>query len=181
MRIGIVIVGIVLLVIGAVLMFVPVAAQSAQNVDTSSSSPYAVLSVSGFSLTGNIPVSVSWTASGTVEVISAACSASCDTGNASAISGVTIQTGTSGSFTLNQPDGGEILVGAINPSLSGAGQNVTFNITTALTSVGTILLFVGIVILIVGVVLRGKPKAAPMDSTMAAPAQGSPNPPPPSQ
>lgn len=173
MRVGLVIVGVILLIIGAVLLFVPVVPQGNETVSTASSTPYAVFSVGGFSLTGSIPVSISWTSSSgaAVEVVSAACS-SCSTSNATSISGITIQNGSSGSFSLSQPDGGSVLVGAIGSS--GSPTNVTFKITTALTTVGSILVIVGIIVLILGAVLKsGKPKAAvapaPMPATPISP------------
>jgi uncharacterized membrane protein len=172
MRLGLVIVGVILLVIGAVLLFVPVVPQANETVSTSSTLPYDIFSVGGFSLTGSIPISVSWTSSsGAVEVVAAACS-SCSSQNASSVSGVTIQNGTSGSFSLSQPDGGEVLVGAIGSMSS--PTNVTFKITTALTTVGSILVIVGIVVLILGAVLKsGKAKAAaaaaPMSPMMPSP------------
>ncbi|MCI4324745.1 MAG: hypothetical protein L3K00_02510 [Thermoplasmata archaeon] len=162
MRMAIVVVGIVLLVIGAVLMFVPVVDQGSQTVSSTSAVPGEVVSVSGFSLTGSIPVTITWTADSSVEVAAATCSGSCENANVSQVSGVTLQTGTSGTINLNQPDGGE--VGVFVVSASGHAANATFDIKTALTSVGSILIVLGIVLLIVGIVLKAKPKggAAPM-------------------
>lgn len=59
MRMAIVVVGIVLLLIGAVLLFVPVVNQQSQTVNTASATPFDEFSVSGFSITGSIPVSIS--------------------------------------------------------------------------------------------------------------------------
>ncbi len=154
MRIGWLVAGVVLLVIGAVMLFVPLVPQGSQTVQASSSAPFYAGNVSGFSLTGNIPVSVSWTATTGVEVVAAACSAQCDSGNIASLSDLTIQNGTSGSFTLNQPNGGSIIMGIATSSSGGA--QATFKVTTALSTVGTILVVVGIVLVIVGVVLRSK-------------------------
>ena len=166
MRIGIVIVGVVLAIIGAALLFVPVIPQSNQSIKTVSDIPSnAVLNVSGFSLTGSIPVSVSWTSNNSVTVLAATCF-NCLSENVSSIAGVTIQRGTSGSFTLNQPDGGSIYVGAVSPTET--PSTVTFKITTALTTVGSALLIVGIVLLLVGVVLKSrKAKTAAATTPMA--------------
>jgi uncharacterized membrane protein len=164
MRIGLVIVGVVLLIVGAALLFVPVVPQSNETVSSSSTAPYYAASVSGFSLTGSIPIAVTWASSGpSVTVIAGACSGSCI--SSSQVSSITYQNGTSGSFTLSQPDGGSILMGV---DQGGGGVNVTFKITTALTTVGSILVPVGILVLIVGAVLkRGGSKPAP--APMAAP------------
>ncbi|MCI4352422.1 MAG: AAA family ATPase [Thermoplasmata archaeon] len=171
-RIGkvLLVVGLVLAVVGAVLLFVPVVAQPSQTVQTTSSTPYVAFTVSGFSLTGSIPVSVSWTSTASVTVLAAACSAQCS-GNPSSISGLTTQTGTSGKFTLNQPDGGAVVLGALN--VGGAAAAVTFKVTTALTSIGSILLIVGILLLVVGI-LRWSRKAEMPAAAMAAAPTGAP-------
>lgn len=165
MRIGWVVVGIVLLLIGAVLLFVPVVPQANETVSSSSSTPYYAANVTGFSLTGNIPVAVSWSTSGnaSVSIIAGACTSSCQ--SLSQVSSLTFQNGTSGSFTLNQPDGGSIVMGVA----SSGSSNVTFKISTALTTVGTILAIVGILLLIVGIVLRKKSKGS------ASPAPATPS------
>jgi uncharacterized membrane protein len=180
MRMALVVVGVVLLVIGAVLMFVPVSSQADQTIPAHSALPFVEFSVSGFSLTGSIPVAVSWTSTGPVTVVAVA--GSTNVGNPSAATGATIQTGTSGSFTINQPDGGAVVLGALNLSGNGnSSPSTTFKITTALTSVGSILLIVGILLLIVGVVLKSKskispqPMAPPMDQSTG---MGSSPPPP---
>ena len=174
MRGGIVIVGIVLIVIGAVLLFVPVAGQGSQTVNSGSSTPFEVISVSGFSITGSIPVSISWTSTGPAEVVAASCTASCDTsGGVSALAGVVIQSGTSGSFTIGQPNGGEVVYGVISTGGS-SSVNATFSVTTALTTVGSVLLIVGIVILIIGAVLRSKSKMAAMPPPQPATPAGEP-------
>ncbi len=172
MRIGLVIVGVVLLIVGVALLLVPLVPQTNETVSSSSATPYYVASLSGFSLTGSIPIAVSWTSSGpAVTVIAGACSGTCS--NQSQVTGITSQAGTSGSFTLNQPDGGSILMGEV---YTGSGTaNVTFTITTALSTVGTVLVPIGILVLIVGVVLKRKGAMAPAPP-MAAPS--APPPPP---
>lgn len=168
MRMGMVVVGIVLLIVGAALMFVPLSPQPQQTLTQSSTTtPYA-FTISGISITGSIPISVSWSSNTSVLLVAVACSGSCSSGNVSALSGATIQTGTSGTFSLNVPTGGtvEIAVGTI----TGGASSTTLNVKTALTTVGTIVLIVGILLLIVGLVLKGRPK--PMaQPPMATPAQ----------
>jgi uncharacterized membrane protein len=174
MRIGIVVVGVVLLLIGAVLLFVPVVPQANQTVDTSSQLPFIAFQVSGYSLTGSIPISVSWTSPTAVEVFAAVCSGTCSNSSVgSSVSGVTLQSGTSGSFTLNQPNGGTVGIGALNSGGSGSSApTVTFSIKTALSTLGTLLLIVGILLLILGVVLKSKkaPAMAPAPMPAAPPA-----------
>jgi hypothetical protein len=159
MRMGLVVVGVVLLLIGAVLLFVPVVPQSNETVSSNSELPYYAASISGFALTGSTPVSVSWSVNGStpVEIVAGACTSSC--ANATQISSITTQNATSGSFTLNQPNGGSILMGVV---YGGGPVTVTFKIATALSTVGTALLVIGILVLIAGLVLGRKPKPAPM-------------------
>jgi uncharacterized membrane protein len=161
MRAGLVVVGIVLAIIGAALLFVPVLPQSNETATSSSSTPYYAGSVSGFSLTGSIVVAVSWSTNGntSVNVIAATCGGSCD--NVSDVSGITSQNGTSGSFTLSQPNGGSIIMGVI---YSGEAVTVTFKITTTLSTVGTLLIVLGIILLILGIVL-GRKSTAPTTPT----------------
>jgi len=159
------VVGIVLLIVGAALLFEPVVPQANETISSKSSLPYVAESVSGYSLTGSIVVHVSWTAPSTVTVLAGACTASCN--GASDVSSLTTQSGTSGSFTLNQPNGGEFLIGAINGTFTsgsaGSPANATFTISTALATVGTLLIVVGIIVFIAGVVLRSdKARAAAM-------------------
>jgi hypothetical protein len=178
MRVGILVVGIVLAIIGAVLLFVPVVPQASQT--TTSTVPVVLLSVSGFSITGSIPVAVSWNSTTSVIVVGVACTATCNQ-NVSSLSGVTLQTGTSGSFTLNQPNGGEIGLAAENSSGSGSPSTVTFKVTTAISTVGSALLIVGIIVLIIGAAVKSKKAqvAAPapmpyMPSTPAPPTMEPP-------
>ncbi|HXW66611.1 MAG TPA: hypothetical protein VEL82_01835 [Thermoplasmata archaeon] len=181
MRGGLVVLGIILAVLGAALLFVPLLPQSNETVTSTSSTPFYEGSVSGYSLTGSIPVAVSWSTNGSVAVEVAAATASCsgtNCANVSGVSGVTFQNGTSGSFMLDQPNGGTVVMGVIYSGSSAVV--VTFKITTALATVGTVLLIVGIVVLILGVVLRGKPKPAPAAMPPASAAPVAPPGPPPS-
>ncbi|HKV89889.1 MAG TPA: hypothetical protein VJQ43_01690 [Thermoplasmata archaeon] len=181
---GIVVVGVVLLILGAVLLFVPVVPQAKQTIGPSSSIPGVILSVSGVSLTGSIPVSVSWSSTGPVTVGGATCAANCESINATGVSNPTIESGTSGSFTLNQPNGGSLVLIAFS---FGSGPNgfanrsnatTTFTLTTALSTVGSILLIVGILLLIVGLVLKSKKAkmaaSAPAANQWVAPTDSAP-------
>jgi hypothetical protein len=175
---GLVVVGIVLAIIGAALLFVPVLPQSNETATSSSVAPFYAGSVSGYSLTGSILVAVTWSTNGntSVNVIAATCSGSCD--NVSDVSGYTSQNGTSGSFTLSQPNGGSVIMGIVYSGETPV--TVTFKITTTLSTVGTLLVVLGIILLILGLVLRGKSKA-PATPTPAPvnPAMGPGSAPPP--
>jgi uncharacterized membrane protein len=169
-----VVVGLVLLIIGAVLTFVPVAPQPSETVYSDSYEPYYHAHISEFSLTGTIAVSVSWSANATVEILAAALScqgSDCPTGNITQVSGLVNQTGTSGSFTLYQPSGGSFIMGIWSTS-GNVPASATFNLTTAVTQIGVILVIIGILVLIAGVVLRKKRPKAPA-AVPPAPSQPS--------
>jgi uncharacterized membrane protein len=177
-----VVLGVVLLIVGVVLLFVPVMPQTSQSLTagtSQTSSDVYLGQVSGWSLTGNIPVAISWNSSADVIVGYATQSGACPSYLNVSNLVVSTQNGTSGSFTVNQPNGGCIVLAA-----AGYGSVVTFKITTSLTLIGTILVFVGIIVMIVGIVLRGKPKAQPQPGypQQMAPMGGYPGaPPPPTQ
>jgi uncharacterized membrane protein len=157
-RITWVVVGVVVLVIGVVLQFVPVASQGSETVVGGSDAPYWAGSVSGVSLTGSIPVSVAWSSSTAVTVLAGVASGGCS--SPTSVSGVASQSGTSGTFTLNQPDGGCLLLES-GPGTGGSSVNVTFTIKTALTTVGSAMIIFGVILVIVGLVLRRKSAKAP--------------------
>lgn len=148
----------VILVVGTVLLLVPVTPQPTETVR----SQY-VGSVSGFSLIGKIAVFVTWTSAGAVQIGAAACPSTCTLSDYGR-SGAVRQYGTSGSFSLNQPDGGSIIMGNVGPTpqiVGLSGPNITFHITTAPTTVGTGAVVVGGAVLILGLVLRSTSYARP--------------------
>ncbi len=155
MRVGWVAVGIALVVGGALFLVVPLEPLPSQTVSTSATIPYYLGRVAGFSVTGAIPVSVSWTSDAPVEIFAGACASHCT--NAT-VSSVVAEYGLGGSFSLSQPDGGYILLGATPSGAAGSPANVSFRITTALTTVGSILIGVGFVCLLAGLVRRKGPK-----------------------
>jgi hypothetical protein len=158
MRRAWVVLGIALLVLGAALLVVPIVPQASHKVKVAADPGwYQFLeNVSGFSITGAIAVSVSWTSSAVVDVDAAACSGYCD--NVSQVAGFmqTQTTVTSGSFYLGQPNGGSIFLAWEKQWSPSASVNITFSIWTDLTIVGPILLTPGAIVLILGVVLRSK-------------------------
>ncbi len=172
MRIGFVIVGAIVVIVGIALLYVPVSPQGSKTVSVLPELPnYLVVNESGASLTEKIPVSVTWTATTEVTVIAGACTSHCT--NFSDLSDVTLETGTSGSFMVEQPVGGSVFMGA-NTSGAPSGS-VTFKITAALTTVGSLLVIVGLLILVAGAFLR-RTKASPAIAIVPAPGAPSPTP-----
>jgi len=153
-RLAIVVLGVVLAVVGAGLLLAPVSPRPDQTVREGLSIAF---SVQGFSLTGSIPVAVSWasTLNATITVYGLACSTTCTSNNVQGQ--FASQTGKSGSFLLDQPIGGTVLIYEVTK----VGQlgNVTVKTATALPTEGSILVIVGIVVLTVGMVLRPKKQA----------------------
>ncbi len=166
MRIGFVVVGVVLIILAAVLMFVPIVTVASQTITPTQ--PYEA-NVTGYSITGSIPGSISWSSSSDVEIDVATCS-SVSSANAcsGSVNALTPQNGTSGTFTFNVPTGGAVAV-----ALVGAGS-ASITVKLAQSTVGLILLVVGILLLLIGLVLkRSGSKTAPV---MAEPAQTPPPP-----
>ncbi len=149
--------GVAVLLVGVLLLWVPLAPQPAPTLSSGPlpPSPGYVFSVGGYSLTGTIPVTIYWTMSGgtTVTLAAAACSNRCNSGNVSALSGLSIETGTTGTFTIDQPNGGEIVVVMVSFSSPSDSVGVALSIMVGIPTVGSILLIGGIALVILGVVL----------------------------
>jgi uncharacterized membrane protein len=153
MRIVIVVVGIVLIILGAVLAFVPLTTAATQEV--TSSAPYGANITAAFSITGTVPLTISWTSGSSTTVLLGACDKISSSANCTNPQ-LTTQSGTSGSWNVNVKPGGAIVAAC---ATSGCTANVT--VKEGQTVIGDILLILGIVILIVGVILKSKPKMAP--------------------
>jgi len=155
-----VVLGVVLLVAGAVLLFVPVVPQGSHTetiaIDSANRGWYQLTeNISGVSVTGGIPVSVSWTSSGEVYVDAAGCSHYCD--NVSQVANyMQVEAGLSGSISLTQPNGGSIFLAWAQQSEPPTSINFTYSITTGLTVVGPVLLIAGSISLILGIAMRSK-------------------------
>ena len=160
MRAVSVVLGIVLLMAGAVLLFVPVVPQGSHNetiaLDSANGGWYQLTeNISGFSITGGIPVSVSWTSSGEVYLDAAGCSHYCD--NVSQVANyMQVEGGLSGSISLTQPNGGSIFLAWAQQTDPPTSVNFTYSITTGLTVVGPALLIAGSISLILGVAMRSQ-------------------------
>jgi hypothetical protein len=157
--------------IGVVLLFLPVVPQPSAVVPAATGPPtYDVGKIPGASLSGVIPITITWTSTTFVTIIGGVCANPC-TQNSS-LSDVTVQQGTKGSFTVNQPVDGSTFVGA-NTTGNTSGT-VTFKLTSALTTAASLLIVAGIIVVLVGVLL-GRPKSK--QPTEAEPASvGAPAP-----
>jgi len=164
MRGGWVAFGIVLAIIGAVLLFVPVTTQATQAV--SDTNPYAA-NVTGFSITGTVAFTLTWTSSSVVELTAASC-ASVDFSAGNPCQGETLlgtQNGTSGSMSFNLKPGAALLIGT--PNSPGGSADITLK--SSLSTVGSILLVFGGLVFLVGLVLKKKARPAPAPTPAPAP------------
>ncbi len=174
--------GIVLLVVGAGLLFIPIVPQGGHTETVaflSADRGWYQLSenVSGFSITGVVPVSVSWTSSALVDVDAATCSGYCD--NVDQVASVMqVEVGTQGSLYLNQPNGGSIFLAWAQQTFAPASVNITFSIWTDLTIAGPLVLISGSIFLILGVVRGSKDRLEVARSASSSPAEEIPGPPP---
>lgn len=168
MRFVLVVVGVAVMVIGAVLLVIPAVPNPAVDLSAPPDAPgYEALATSGigaFSLTDQTPISGSWSSNTSVLFELNVCSALCKTPNATVISSV-VETGTSGTFTVDVPQGD-----IMNVSLRGAtgtAAHGTVNFSTALTLPGSAAVIVGIVLIVLGYLLRTPRRRGP-------PARGPP-------
>lgn len=178
-RKGLVIVGVILLVLGAVLAFVPLVSQSVQQTGSASSSGFTgyVWDNNGIFLPAM--VKVSWTSSSDAAFFYITCTNTITQSQAQAANfnltsscngmktygaqttsfgGQTYNydTGTSGSQSITVPGGGTLLFQGT--STGGSTINITANYPEPL--IGLILLIVGVLLLLVGLVTGAKkPKA----------------------
>ncbi len=170
MRVGFVVVGVVLIILAAVLMFIPIIQVASQTIGTLQ--PYEA-NVTGFSITGSIPGTVTWSSNSAVEIDVATCTSVTSSNQCTGtVNTLPAQNGTSGTFSFNVPTGGAVAVAVLN------GGSASITVKLAQSTIGLLLLIVGIVLLLVGLVF-GRKKATAPAPTMAPPAPSSVPPPPP--
>jgi hypothetical protein len=158
MRIGFLVVGVVLVLLAAILMFVPLITVSTATI---SSEEVYTANVTGYSIVGTVAGSLSWTSTAPVTLSFVTCSvAATPTGGGYTCPGTgtsTNETGTSGSFAFALKSGGEI--GAYFSGPSGASTSISVKL--AQDTIGFILLVVGVLLFLAGLVLKHGAKPAP--------------------
>lgn len=172
MRFLLVVIGVAVMVIGAVLLVIPTIPQPAVSISAkSNSSGSQAFTTNAFSLTYQQPISGTWTSNTSVLFEVIVCSAGCSTPNATVAASV-VQTGTSGSFSFVVPQGGIVQFSMIGAT--GTAAHGTVNFSTALTLPGSIALLVGIVLIVLGFFLRAKRPPAPAARPPPRPRPSSP-------
>jgi len=170
MRTGLVVVGVVLLVLGAVLMLVPLVPQA--SVTVTQSTPY-VANITGFSITGTVPGEVSWSSSDTTTFAFGTCASLSASDRCTGANSSWVQNGTSGTITFSVATGG-----AIAALVIGNGS-ASVNIKLAETTIGVVVIVIGVLLLLLGVVLKRKAAPAPpVPSPTPATTNGLTTPPP---
>lgn len=176
MRGGVVAVGLILLIVGFILAYVPIPGQTVPSTSTSNTSPGAILSVSSppfLFFTSTLPFSLSWTATAALTVYVYACGSdsTCASVTPNSTTPVVTGSGASGSVSFTAQKGQYY---EIYGKSSAATWTATYSATYAVPfiggSLGFFLLILGIVILIVGLVVKKKQPPSPAPTTVPAPA-----------
>ncbi len=167
MRGGVVAFGVVLIVVGAVLAFVPIL-QAGSEVVTSDTA-WAFDATASFSITGTIPLSISYTSNQSVNLYVESCTGGItqSPGGMPECTGGTVVSflnGSSGAISFDEKVGGGVIVGLVSPG------SATVVVKEAQTPIGDILLILGALFLLVGLVL---PKRRPVPATPPPNAPGS--------
>lgn len=162
MRAGVAVVGVVLLVIGAVLWYVPLPGTSTGQTNVAAGQGEVVQATAPLALlTPTVSMTVTWTASSSTQVRVLACGTDSGCGSPGSTP-VASGTGTSGSLTFSADKGSYYL---IEPDHS-ATINVQPTVPILGGALGLVLLIVGILLLVVGLVARKKqPRVVPMEPT----------------
>jgi hypothetical protein len=165
-RVGVLIAGIVVIVIGAVLLFVPILPLQSQTVTSSAPDIFNV--TTAFSPTGGLQLSLTWSSATSITFAVFTCSSiNLNAHNFSGIcrgpSIIGFQNGTSGSFNFATKQGSTVFAGIVSQRSGTASVNVSGSSPV----LATILLVLGVVLAIVGVVLKRKVKASRVPASMS--------------
>jgi len=111
--------------------------------------------ISGFSITGSIPVSIPWTSAGEMDVVAAACAHYCSNLSRLPLSSTIYQELLStGSVSLNVPNGGSIFVAWYLQMDYLHSITLTFTVWTGLTPAPPVLLGLGGPVVVLGALFR---------------------------
>lgn len=183
MRAGLVVVGIILLILGAVLWFVPLI-PSSDNFSASTpdcpTAPDCTFAYNIYTASSLVPTyaKLSWSSPETVTFVAFTCTNSVssdqlDSANTSAelraVCGTNATvgntTGTSGSYSFTIPAGGSLVFLALTGSST--PPNVTSTLTGTEPFLGLILVVLGVIVLILGLVLKSRRQKAAANPALA--------------
>jgi hypothetical protein len=144
---------------GAILFFVPVVPQASHTrtleFPPGDSDYFLKENISGFSLTGTIPVIISWSSNGSIDVVASACPHYCSNQSQLPSNSIVYESlVTSGSVYLSVPNGGAIFVAWYQQTDQPPSTALTYTVWTGLTPAGPILLISGSAVVVLGVTFR---------------------------
>lgn len=148
--------GTALILSGTVLIYVPVVSQGShtRTLEYPPGNWYYILTenISGRSLTGMIPVSISWSSNGSMDVVAAACNHPCLNESQLPKNSTTYQNlVTSGTVALDVRNGGSIFVAWFQQTDHPPSTEFTYTVWTVQTTAPPVLLVSGSIILVLGV------------------------------
>jgi hypothetical protein len=157
---------------GVILLFVPSIPQGSQtktlDVGAGQGEYLLVENISGFSIIGSVPVFISWTSTGPMDVVAAACPHFCS--NESQIddlsSTVFQNLVSAGSISLSPPNGGAIFVGWFQEITNPPSISLTFTVWNYLPLAPPLLLGSGSALVALAVIYR-PPYVPPAESSPA--------------
>ena len=150
MRKGLLVVGIVLLIIGAALLGLGLSSSISSTVPAGSCLDLTPSSI------GSDPVTVSWSGASSTSTVTLSSTSDCSSSTV-----IASGTGASGSFTATLTSGTTygITSSSGSPSITVANHGLSLG-----ELLGIVLLIIGILLAIVAVIAKAKPKAAPRES-----------------
>src|SRR5690242_12221828 len=150
MRAGVLVVGILLAILGGILAFVPFIPTGSQTITAQQEWAFNV--TAAFSITGTVPLSISWSSPTDVTVQLVTCDSVSDLTCTNEHDSE--QNGTSGTFAVNPKVNGAVGL------ILGTPGNATVTVREAQPTIGDALLIVGGLFVVAGIVLpRRKPPA----------------------
>jgi hypothetical protein len=160
MRGGIAVVGLILLILGLVLVYIPVpgipgTSTGSQNVPQGQGEKFSYPGTLAF-LTSSIPYTVTWTSTNSTRIVVVDCGS--DSGCLQALADPVVASGngTSGTLSFSGHKGQTYAVLNEGPAAT-AAVNVQFSVPLIGGTVGSALLIVGIVVFLAGLAMKKKP------------------------
>lgn len=162
----VIVLGIALILSGAILIFVPVVPQ-ASHAEILKFPPgnydyFLRENISGFSVTGFIPVDIPWNSNGSMDVVAAACVHYCSNQSQLPSSSIVYETLVNASAVfLWVPNGGSIFVAWYQQTDHPPSSSLSYTVWTGLTPAGPILLVSGSAGVVLGISFRRVDAAKP--------------------
>jgi len=153
------ILGLALLLSGVTLAFLPVVPQGSHTLTLvfppGDYDYFLKENISGFSITGSIPVSIPWSSNGSMDVVAAACAHYCSNQSQLPASSIVYENlVTTGRISLSVPNGGSIFVAWYQQTDHPPSTTLTYTVWGGLTLAPPILLSSGLAAVVLGVMFH---------------------------